>query len=100
MDNELRAGLTWVATAPLDVFAPVTGPLVLTKELLVGHAADPERSRTYQVAGVAHRAGDAGTVLPGVRIAVLGSTLRAVTDRAGRFTLAGIRRCSDTDRRS
>ncbi|MGH2608755.1 MAG: Pvc16 family protein [Tepidiformaceae bacterium] len=90
MDNELRAGLTWVATVPLDVFAPVTGPVVLTRELLVGPSAGTERSRSYLVAGVAHRAGDAGTVLPGVHVAVAGTTLRAVTDEAGRFTLAGI----------
>ncbi len=90
MDNELRAGLTWVATVPLDVFAAVTGPIVLTRELLVGPSSRPERSRSYDVGGVVHRAGDGGTVLPGVQVAVAGSTLRAVTDEAGRFTLHGI----------
>jgi hypothetical protein len=90
MDNELRAGLTWVVTVPLDVFAPVSGPIVLTRELLVGPSAGADRSRHYQVGGTVYRAGDAREPLPGVRVSVAGSAISAVTDEAGRFALAGI----------
>ncbi|MEX1104352.1 MAG: Pvc16 family protein, partial [Dehalococcoidia bacterium] len=90
MDNELHAGLTWVVTAPLDAFAPVTGPMVLTKEILVGPMADPERRLTYQVAGIVHRAGDATDALPGVGISVAGSALTTVSDAHGRFTFSDI----------
>jgi hypothetical protein len=90
MDNELRVGLTWVVTAPLDAFAPVTGPMVLTKEILVGPMATPERRLTYQVAGIVHRAGNGDDPLPGVGISVAGSALMAATDGHGRFSLSDI----------
>jgi len=88
MDNELHAGLTWVVTAPLDAFAPITGPMVTTKEILVGPMAQAERRVSFQVAGIAHRAGDARDGLGGVRISLVGSALSTVTDARGRFSLA------------
>ncbi|HEX6031926.1 MAG TPA: Pvc16 family protein [Tepidiformaceae bacterium] len=88
MDNELHAGLTWVVTAPLDAFAPITGPMVTTREILVGPMAKPERRVSFQVAGIAHRAGDARDGLGGVSISLAGSALSTVTDARGRFSLA------------
>ena len=35
LDNDMRASLTWVATAPLQTAAPVIGPIVRTRELRV-----------------------------------------------------------------
>jgi hypothetical protein len=90
MDNELHVGLTWVVTAPLDAFAPVTGPMVLTKEILVGPMAGADRRLTYQVAGIVHRGGDATEPLPGAGVSVAGSALTTVTDRFGRFSLSDI----------
>ena len=90
MDNELRVGLTWVATAPLDAFAPISGPMVLTKEILVGPLAPPERRTTFQVAGVAHRAEEPAAPLSGVFVSVVGTALTATTDERGRFALSDI----------
>lgn len=90
MDNELRAGLVWVVTAPLDVFAPVSGPMVLTKEILVGPVAHAERRVTFQVAGIAHRAGQPESALAGVAVSIAGTALATATDARGRFSFSGI----------
>lgn len=90
MDNELRVGLTWVVTAPLDAFAPITGPVVLTKEILVGPSALPERRATFQVAGMAHRAGHPADPVAGVAVEVRGTTLTAMSDGQGRFAISDI----------
>src|SRR5690606_33393474 len=90
MDNELRASLTWVVTVPLDVFAPISGPAVLTKEILVGPRDEAERRQMFQVAGFAYRAGEPAETLAGIPVSVVGSGLATVTDSDGRFTFSGI----------
>ncbi len=86
MDNDLHASLTWVATAPLDAFRPFTGPMVRTRELLVGQLDQPGRDVFVEVAGVAHRKGDGLAGIAGARVTVAGAGLEALTDREGKFT--------------
>lgn len=90
MDNDLHASLTWVATAPLDAFRPFTGPLVRTRELLVGELGAEGREAFIQVAGVAHHKGDSLAGVPGARVSVAGTGLAAVTDGGGKFTFPRI----------
>ncbi|GAB4324329.1 MAG: hypothetical protein Kow0010_06170 [Dehalococcoidia bacterium] len=90
MDNEIRASLTWVATAPLDVLAPVAGPLVRTREIGVGPRDETWREKLIRVAGVVHRPGDPLDGVAGVRVRVKGTALEAVTDREGRFAFSGM----------
>ncbi|NJD64308.1 MAG: DUF4255 domain-containing protein [Chloroflexi bacterium] len=90
MDNELRTSLTWVVTAPLQVFAPVEGPLVRTVELGFGETGEESRERWIQVAGLVHRKGDPLAVMAGVRVSVVGTAHTAVTGTDGKFTFAGV----------
>ncbi len=90
MDNELRTSLTWVVTAPLNVFAPVTGPLVRTVEIDFGEKHREPRERWIQVAGFVHRKGDPLAGVGGVRVSVVGTGHVAVTDPGGRFTFPGV----------
>ena len=85
MDNDLHASLTWVATAPLDVFRPFSGPIVRTRELRVGELDRPERDVFVEVAGVAHRKGDAAAGVADARVVVKGTGLEATTDGEGKF---------------
>jgi hypothetical protein len=84
MDNEHHAPLSWVITAPLDVFKPTVGPLVRTKIIRVG------QEDIAQVAGIAHRKGDRSAVMAGVKIAIDGTAFEAETDRDGEFTFVGV----------
>lgn len=90
MDNELRASLTWVVTAPLNVFAPVTGPLVRTVEFDFGEQGQEPRERWVQVAGFVHRQGDALAGIGGVRVSIVGTAHAAITGEDGRFTFPGV----------
>jgi hypothetical protein len=90
MDNELRTSLTWVATVPLDVFAAVTGPLVVTRELQVGERERPERETFLEVAGVAHRKGDRLAGVGNATVTVVGTSHQVMTDGEGRFRLSPI----------
>ncbi len=90
MDNELRTSLTWVVTAPLQVFAAVTGPLVRTVELAFGETGDESRERWIQVAGFVHEKGDPLATVAGVRVSVVGTAHTAVTGHDGKFTFAGV----------
>lgn len=92
MDNDLHASLTWVATTPLDAFRPFTGPLVRSRELLVGELNREERDSFLAVAGVAHRKGDSLAGIPGARLTVAGTGLEALTDGEGKFTFPRIAR--------
>lgn len=90
MDNEMRPNLTWVATAPLDAFAPISGPLVRTAE---SRFQVPDREwleRTYTIGGVVYRGGDRTAGAEGVTVIVAGTTLREVTGEDGRFVFAGM----------
>jgi hypothetical protein len=84
MDNEHHAPLSWVITAPLDVFKPTTGPLVRTKIIRVGE------EEVAQVAGLAYRKGDRSAVLAGVKVSIDGTAFEAETDRDGEFAFVNI----------
>lgn len=90
LDNELRTSLVWIVTAPLEAFAPVEGPLVRTRELQVGDAAQDWRERFIQIAGTAHKKGAPDEPIEGVQVSVEGTALRAVTGADGRFSFPGI----------
>lgn len=90
MDNELHASHTWVATVPLDVFAPVTGPLVITRELQVGDRDRPGRETFLEVAGIAHRKGDRTAGIGKATVTVLNTSHRATTGDDGRFSFSPI----------
>jgi hypothetical protein len=84
MDNEHHAPLSWVITAPLDVFKPTVGPLVRTKIIRVGN------EDVAQVAGIAHRKGDRSAVVAGVKVSINGTAFEAETNRAGEYTFVGV----------
>jgi hypothetical protein len=86
LDNEHHASLSWVITAPLDVFVPVVGPLVRAKELRFGEPAET----FVQIGGIAHRKGDPGSVLAGVKVSIVGTAFEAETDAEGRFSFANV----------
>lgn len=90
MDNELHASLTWVATVPIDVFAPITGPMVRTKEIFLGPKDGAERESLIQIAGVAHRKGDLLAGIPGLQMSIVGTGLGAQTDAEGKFSFPRI----------
>jgi hypothetical protein len=90
MDNEMRPNLTWVATAPLDAFAPVTGPLVRTAEVRFHEPDKDWIENTFLIGGVVYRGGDRTAGVADVTVAVGGTTLREVTGADGRFTFAGM----------
>lgn len=91
LDNELHASLTWVVTAPLDVWTPVTGPMVRTRELRFGEFGAAQQESFIRIAGVVRRTGEAESTVEGARVAVEGTTYRAVTAEDGRFSFEGIR---------
>lgn len=94
MDNELRANLTWVATAPLDVFAPYSGLMVRTRTLRFGRLAtgadeDEQNLRSrelHHAGGIVHSEDDAEAGLAGVRISIEGTSAVAVSNDEGKFS--------------
>lgn len=87
MDNEMRMSLTWVATAPMDPFLAIEGPIVRTAEFAFGRMDEAWRERTRVVAGVVHAGGGLTDGIEGVRVTVPGTTIEATTDPEGRFAL-------------
>ncbi len=92
LDNDLHASLVFVVTAPLNVLTPVVGPMVRTVEFGFEAQGDEWRESYVQIAGTAHKRGEPDAVLAGATVSVVGSGLRATTDREGRFSLPGIPR--------
>ncbi|MEO8539215.1 MAG: Pvc16 family protein [bacterium] len=90
LDNELRTGLVWILTAPLEAFAPVEGPLVRTRELRVGNTTEDWRENFVQIAGTAHLKGAPEKPVSGVQVSVAGTALRAVTGDDGRYAFPGV----------
>jgi hypothetical protein len=86
LDNDLHASLTWVVTAPLDVWVPETGPIVRTTEL---RFADGEETFT-RIGGLVHLRGNPDAHQAGVTLAVLGTALRATTTDDGKFAFDGV----------
>jgi len=87
LDNDMRASLTWVATAPLQTAAPVIGPIVRTRELRVGEMEGGTRESFMEIAGVVHRGSDTLDTIAAARVSVDGSAVTAVTDADGVFRL-------------
>lgn len=86
LDNEIRASLTWVATIPLDVFAPVSGPMVRSLELRFTREGEDWQEAFTRVGGIAHRNGNLLDPVSNARVRVLGTALQAWTDEEGKFT--------------
>jgi len=91
LDNDMRASLTWVATAPLQTVAPTVGPLVRTRELRVGEMEGEARETFMEIAGVVHHAGDTLDTIPNVRVSVDGTAVTGLTDAEGVFRLRPLR---------
>ena len=90
IDNEIHASLSWIITAPLDVFRPVVGPLVRTKALHVGEIAKTLREDLLQIGGFAYRKGEPLNNVPGVKIAIVNTAFEAETDAQGKFTFTDL----------
>ncbi len=96
MDNEMRANLTWVVTAPLDVFAPYSGPMVRTRTLRVGRLAANETvdesdllsREMHHVGGIVHREDNEAAGVAGVRLAVEGTGVAATSNDDGKFSFS------------
>ena len=86
LDNEIRASLTWVSTVPMDVFAPVTGPIVRTVELGFHREGEGWREAFVRVGGIAYVRGNELAGIPNARVRVEGTALETWTDQEGRFT--------------
>ncbi len=84
LDNEIHAALSWIVTAPLDVFKPVVGPLVRTKVIRVGF------EDLLQVGGIAFRKGDPLKGVAGVKVSIAGTAFEAETDAEGKFTFVDV----------
>ena len=91
MDNELRTSLTWVVTAPLDVFVPQTGPMVVSRELVVSPLPGEEDFRTLLVGGFLRTAGT-GEPMVAATIRLDGHAPVAHTGPDGRYRLAAVPR--------
>jgi len=96
LDNELHTSLTWVATAPLDAFAPSSVPLVRTTEISYAARGEDWRERYLHVAGVVRREGADGEAVAGATVRILGTAFGAVTDDQGRFDFPGVRAATYT----
>lgn len=90
LDNELRAGVVWIITAPLDAFAPIEGPLVTTRELRTGTLAEEWRETSIQIAGVVRPRGDRTGAVAGVRVSLDGTAFVAITGDDGRYAFPGV----------
>jgi len=90
IDNEIHASLSWIITAPLDVFRPVVGPLVRTKEIRVGEIAQTPREDLLQIGGFAYRKGEPLNNVPGVKIVIADTAFETETDAQGKFTFANV----------
>jgi hypothetical protein len=84
LDNEIHTALSWIITAPLDVFAPVVGPLVRTKVIRVGF------EDLLQVGGVAYRKGAPLDGVAGVKVSIAGTAFEAETNAKGQFTFVDV----------
>ncbi|MGH2632105.1 MAG: Pvc16 family protein [Tepidiformaceae bacterium] len=87
LDNDMRASLTWVATAPLQPVAPTTGPIVRTRELRFREVEGEGPEAFLEIAGVVHHTGDTLNTIPGTRVSVDGRTVESITDADGIFRL-------------
>jgi hypothetical protein len=87
MDNEMHIALTWVATAPLDPYAPIEGPIVRTAQFDFGRPDEEWRERFRVVGGITHGPGGITDGVEGVRVTVVGTALSVTSDRDGRFAL-------------
>ena len=83
--NDLHAALLWAWTVPLDVFKPVSGPLVRTAEVSIRALGEPVDLTFMQVGGLAHRKGDSRAGVAGVKVSVPGTAFQAESDAEGRF---------------
>jgi hypothetical protein len=97
LDNQQRPGIMMVATIALDPHEPITAPLVRTRELRFGQAAEPavsqqieeaDRSNGYWTIGGTVRS---KTPLKNVDIKVIESGQSASLLAEGRFAIGNLR---------
>jgi hypothetical protein len=86
LDNEIHAALSWVITAPLDVFKPVVGPLVRTKVIRFGLPGE----ELLQVGGIAYRKGDPLNGIAGVKVSIADTAFETETNAEGQFTFVDV----------
>ncbi|MDR3577368.1 MAG: Pvc16 family protein [Anaerolineaceae bacterium] len=89
LDNDFHASLLWAVTAPLEVFKPTTGPLVVTKKIGVGALREGWRDSLIQVGGRVHTKSDTETGMANVKIVIAGTGFETVTDNNGYFSFSG-----------
>lgn len=93
LDNELRSSLTWVATAPVDAFVPIVGPLVRTAEVTFsGTAGDNRETFPPIVGGIVHAPGDPLAGLANVRVSLQGTAHQATTNAEGKWVFLRVAR--------
>jgi Pvc16 N-terminal domain len=90
LDNELHASHTWVATAPLDAFAPIEGAIVRSSELRFGHLDGGETESFLRIGGVVHEEGSEDAPLAGVTVKIDGTGFEMKTGEDGRFAFASV----------
>ena len=91
LNNELRAGIHYRVTLPLDVARRFVGPIVFTKEVLVREGLDRAKGpveEIWQVAGTVRDAG--GRPVSGARVEVKERGLSTVSDAEGRYTFPNL----------
>lgn len=90
LDNELRAPLSLIVTAPLEVFAPEVGPLVRTTEFTIAAFDQPPDARWISVGGLVHKKGDATQTFAAAQVRIVQNGRQTETDETGRFRFANL----------
>jgi len=99
LDNEIRPTVSYIITLALDPWQEVTSPIVLTRTLRTGQAAQLPRSQHFTndssaemrlIGGRITQASHGGAPLSGISIAIKGTGLFAESGPDGRFVLGSL----------
>lgn len=90
LDNELRTPLSLIVTAPLEVHAPVMGPLVRTTEFTIAPIGQPPDARFISIGGLVHKKGDATQAIAAAQVRIVQNGRLTETDEEGRFRFANL----------
>jgi hypothetical protein len=93
--NKMRASIAVTATISMDVFAPLTAPIVKTELLRVGERAAPDAeslipATTMEVFRIGGKVTTGGKAISGAMVAVAGAGLSARTDSDGLYVLGAM----------
>ncbi len=94
--NKLRASLTVTVTIGMEVFAPVTAPIVVTEEVRLGERTGPDeeaislptRQVLFRIGGLVTDVSHAPVA--GAMVTLLGTSLATQTEADGRYVLGSI----------